>query len=254
MVAVLGVGGLAGQSVETEGTIQTSFTVFSAVRRVPEDLYFMELPGKPKLLVFERGQRSFPFEYRGLSPLRFYRKGLAEDGVTPVYETVGEVPVERGIDAYLVFFFVREGWESEANQPEYRLLGMDDSSRALPVDHVRFVNATGAPLLGVVGDREIELKVGANPAIDLRPYYDKPVPIGLVVKNGETFEEVLVTKYRFYPESRNIFLLTPPPKKGSFRILARHIIDFSERAEVGEVAEDGSVERDSEPEDPPEGL
>ncbi|MCC5840917.1 MAG: hypothetical protein JJT96_12425 [Opitutales bacterium] len=218
--AVLGclfaASGLSAQ--EAAPTIE--FTVFGEIGREWDGLYYSPDGRRYEEVRFARYSRSAPQSYRGESPFRVYRRSLDRDGEW-VYTPVAETTLPAGASPVLLFFFSQPGGPEGA----FRILPMDDSEVALPVDHVVFFNATGVQLLGRFGDEELTLNPGQSRPLALNARFREEVPVGFVVRRGDTFERVLVNRLRFSEGLRTVILLLPPRRADSFRIQALRIVE-----------------------------
>jgi len=215
-------GGVALGQAPNE--VSVTFTVFKDTTDPIEGVFFVGEGGRAAEVTFRRGQRSFSFRHRGGPVIHFFRKSVDASG-NEVRVPVGAATLSPQWREALLFFFPNPQWPTTG--PEFFVQAMNDSRSAIPTDHLVFFNATGATLLGVFGQQEIELGVGATGPFDLGPFLDSSVPIGLVVKDGESFREVYVSRLTFSPGSRTILLLMPPRREGSYRIMVRGIYDFS---------------------------
>ncbi|MCC5807774.1 MAG: hypothetical protein JJU00_15725 [Opitutales bacterium] len=213
-------GAVAGTVAAAESERAVTFTVFgetgydwSGLYVSPDGESFEELP-------FVRYTRSAPLRLTVPGDrIRVYRRDLADDG-TLVYPVAGEAALGDGVDEVLLFFFAERGRTPREGRGRFRVVAMDDSSVALPRDHLVFFNATGVQLFGALDTRELTLNPGQSRAFDLRGLFGREVPVGFVVRSGETFERVLVNRMRFSPDRRTVILLLPPRREESYRIQA----------------------------------
>lgn len=232
ILLAVGLWGALGLTAQTGNppVAEFTFTVFKDSTEPIAGVFFQRAGGREQELTFRRSQRSFAFEYQGAPEMVFYRRAKdAEGNDIKVPVAMATVPIEW--KQVMMFFFPNP--RAEEGGPEFFVYPMNDSVEALPVDHLIFFNATGAPLLGVFGTQEIQLGMGAAGPFDLRPFLDATVPIGLVVKDGETFRKVYVSRLSFSQGSRVILLLMPPRREGSYRIMVRGIYDFSASQDGG---------------------
>ncbi len=205
-------------AAETERAV--TFTVFGETGHDWSGLFFSPDGESFEELPFVRYTRSAP--QRATIPgdrIRVHRRDLAADG-TFVYPVAGEAVLDAGVDEVLLFFFAGRGAARGEERGRFRVMAMDDSASALPRDHLVFFNATGVQLFGALDTQELTLNPGQSRALDLRGLFGREVPVGLVVRSGETFERVLVNRLRFSPHRRTVILLLPPRREGSYRIQA----------------------------------
>lgn len=219
-VALLLLSVLAGPASAAESERVVTFTVFGETGHDWSGLYFSPDGESFEELPFVRYTRSAPL--RATIPgdrIRVHRRDLADDG-TFRYPVAGESVLDPGVDEVLLFFFAERGRRPRAGRGSFRVMAMDDSSASLPRDHLVFFNATGVQLIGALDAEELTLNPGQSRALDLRGLFGREVPVGLVVRSGETFERVLVNRLRFSPDRRTVILLLPPRREGSYRIQA----------------------------------
>lgn len=217
LILIFAVNGLSAQE-SSAPTIE--FTVFGEIGRNWDGLYYSPDGRRYEEVSFARYSRSALHTYRGEGPFRVYRRSLDNDGEW-LYTPVAQTPLPAGASPLLLFFFSQPG---EANDA-FRILVMDDSEVALPVDHVVFFNATGVQLLGRFGDEELTLNPGQSRPLSLQARFREEVPVGFVVRRGDTFQRVLVNRLQFSEGLRTVILLLPPRRADSFRIQALRIVD-----------------------------
>ncbi len=218
--------GATALSADTERAV--TFTVFGETGHDWSGLYYSPDGESFEELPFVRYTRSAPQRATITGDrIRIHRRDLAADG-TSLYAVAGEAVIDAGLDRVLLFFFAERGGPRREGRARFRIMAMDDSVIALPRDHLVFFNATGVQLFGALDREELTLNQGQSRALDLRGLFGREVPVGLVVRSGETFERVLVNRLRFSPDRRTVILLLPPRREGSYRIQA---VRLSETAE-----------------------
>jgi len=191
------------------------------------ELHFEASPGRFEPLRFRRFQRSIEtFTYEGPPVLTFYRPDeTMETGFAPVAKAA--IPAESG--PFLVFVLPRTG-QTEEDPSTLTLALINDSFEHLPDDTVSFINFTNAPLVGVIDVVRLELGPGLTGPFSLHERLGKPVTVGLAVRRGDTFRKVLQNSWTFRAGERNLVILAPPRRPGSYRIQAFHLIDGKEEA------------------------
>lgn len=212
-----------GQEKET---VRAAFRVIPALSADWNGILYRPNPSSDfRELKFQSLARSFTtYEYQGSNPLTFYRKdGFDKNGET-LYAPVGSLNIES--NELVVFFIKNRATGRNDADLEFTLFGLDDSPSALPVDHVSFLNLTGAPLGCRFIDENLTLDNGFNAAISLEGSVEEDIFVGMVIQNETNHRIVLKNNWRFNSGNRHIILLLPPKKAGSFRIRAYRISEF----------------------------
>lgn len=221
IAAILAFCGVAVDSLFADGNERSViFTVFGEIGHDWSGLYFSPDGEAFEELTFARytrGPRMSATIRNGRFPI--HRRDLGEDG-TLRYPVEAENLLDPASDEFLLFFLAESARTSEGGRGRFRVMAMDDGPIALPRDHLVFFNATGVRLFGALDAEELTLNPGQSRALDLRHLFGREVPVGLVVRSGDTFERVLVNRLRFSPDRRTVILLLPPRREGSFRIQA----------------------------------
>ena len=220
-------GSAVAQEMEPERTYV--FRVFHHHRGLGEGLRYLETPDESASIAFHRNRRSRDHAYRGPPTLTFFTESGVDPATgEPIRNLQGQVILADNREPWLLFVFpALPGTDGLPLQ----IVATRDGESGFPNDHLRFFNATGAPLSGVFGDQPIALPRGAAVPIDLRPYYGASIPLGLGVEHEGAFKPVYVSKLRFDPGARRIFVLLPPRLTRSFRIEGLEIVDFPGLAE-----------------------
>ena len=203
-----------------------TFRVFKHDRASANQLLYMADRETVREVAFRRGQRSEDYRYHGSPTLTFF----VEEGIDPETGESRRIPQARvtlsdHAESWLLFFSPRPSTASADDLP-LEVLAMPDGKRAFPDDHLRFVNVTGAPLTGVLGQEAIHLLPGASPPLDLRPFYDGAIPVGLGIPNGDDLVPVYAARWRFEAGARRIFFLLPFASPQNPRLLVRELVDF----------------------------
>ncbi|MGF1530447.1 MAG: hypothetical protein ACFCU4_03700 [Puniceicoccaceae bacterium] len=192
-----------------------------------EDLHYQTKPGEFAPLKFRRLQRSIEdFTYQGPPTLTFFSPDPSlEAGYAPVAEI--DIPSETG--PFLIFVLPTYGSENPDTE-KLQLAIINDSFDRIPDNTVSFLNFTNAPLVGILDVVELDLGPGLSGPFSLHDQLGKPVIVGLAVRRGDSFRKVLQNRWTFRSGERNLVVLAPPRRSGSFRIQAFHLIDSQERA------------------------
>lgn len=210
--------------------VRIGFRTYSLVgEEALRDLHYEKRPGEFANLGFRRFQRSIStYRYEGPPVLIFFRPDPeAETGFSPV----GRVSIspEDG-KSFLVFVLPAS---AEENDKRVNLEIIEDSFDRIPDNTVSFLNFTNASLVGVLDIVEIQLDRGFSGPFSLHERLGKPVIVGLAVRRGDSVRKVLQNRWTFRAGERNLVILAPPRRPGSFRIQAFHLIDSEERARLG---------------------
>src|SRR5262249_51706573 len=129
------------------------FTVF-ALRPVA-NLVFVPRPNvAPQPVLFYPTARSPRYEYRGAMPLRFVD--------TKSNSIVAEASLPANIDDALLLFLPVE--PAPAGGLRFRIAVLADDAARLAPGALAIVNLSGLALAGRVGDRDVTLAAGLNPA------------------------------------------------------------------------------------------
>jgi hypothetical protein len=214
---------LAAQASET---IRADFRVIPVLSAEWTGIFYQpDVNGEMKELQFQSLSRSFEtYRYTGENPILFYRKdGVDEDGKT-IYAPVGKV-LAKSKDLLLFFMKNKAIGRSDAIE-EFSVIGLDDSPRALPMDHISFLNLTGVELGCRFKNENILLRPGYNAPQSLRDSIGKNIFIGMVINNENSQRVVMKNNWHFESGNRHIILLLPPKKAGSFRIRAYRITEY----------------------------
>ncbi len=209
---------------EPSSLIRAEFRVFPVLNinttgvlyRPAPDQQMVEIEFRPRARSFET------YAYSGPPKLNFYREdGLNEDNEMQ-YRVVGQLDVDTRES--LIFF--AENPNSADESLEFALLGVDDSPRGLPVNHVSFLNFTRIPFACRFMDQNMMLQPGENEPISVEQKLEEDVLIGLAITNEVSHRVVLKSRWKFHPGNRHHILLLPPQREGSFRIRAYRITEF----------------------------
>jgi len=214
------------QDNEDEATVSFDFSVFSLDRNPIEGVYFNS-PSGDQELEFKKKARSVKYRYEGPPEVVFYEIEFDEEG-----EKI-RIPVARAtVDQTLrepLFFFLPNKKEAETRR-SFRLLPVEDSESAFPYGYLRVVNASGAELVGKIGDEQIKIKFAATepmPMDDLRANRNDPwVKVYFAAEVGEQYELVYRNSILFRNDGRSILVLRPPLRSRSIKIHTYLLEDY----------------------------
>jgi hypothetical protein len=188
-------------------------------------LHYAPEPGKSEELELYPGSPSEKLPYRGPPILRLFRE-TPRAGLPPLRTVVAEVAIQDGLQEVLVLLVA-----VSADPGAYRLFACDYSSGGLPANHLAFLNLTGAPLEGLLGETPVRLGDGLSKAYSVEPYFgQRSVLVGLTVRFEESHRIVLESRTRFYPDRRTLIVLLPPEEEGSFDVVAFRIQSRAEES------------------------
>lgn len=211
---------LAAQEAEEEpDSVSLNFTVLRIGKADFSGVKVEDANGDVIELNFKRIQRSDPVEYAGVNPITFFREIPAPTLDDP--NAVQRIPVAQylappELDEALLFFRPARG--GDKTSLEFEIVGMDDSLRAFPKDSVIVINAADVPLFGRLGDANVKLVSGANPAISFRNYLNGEFPVGFAVQTEDGPKLIFENQLEFEEDYRIILLLAPPRREGSIRL------------------------------------
>lgn len=173
-------------------------------------------------LRFNPHERTLGYEYRGPSPVQFFRRSVTPEGET-VFRVVGEIDLLPTRENLIFFFGLVD---SQAAAGPYEVKYMVDSNYTFPGESLVFFNSTGATFYGILGEERVVIEPGASKPVDVSNFFESPAPIALVIRDGDNIRKVLVNKIRFSPERRTLLILRPPKSASSLRIRTQRLTEF----------------------------
>jgi len=185
-----------------------------------EGLFYFADPATPVELELYRGGRSDVYNYSGPRELALFRQYTSDDGEV-AYRAVTSATIPETNERQLLAFLtpLRDG--AKQGDREFNLALMPDIEEVVPIDHLVFFNGSGARLLGILGDQQIDLNPGLSKPISTKEFQSgKDIRMGLTVRYQDTFKIVLENYVRFFPNRRNLVVLLPPEEPNSFKIVA----------------------------------
>ena len=218
---------LSGQ--DQPDMLHIAFRVFSSGKGKWDDIRVEAGPGSVTSLAFRKNRRSSLIPYRGPNPIIFFREypSLArETPEVPVRKEVGRVIVPKGFRECLFFFVAIPATRGPDAVREFLVYVMDDSLESFPSDTMVVLNLTGATLVGRLGDESARFKLGPSVPYSLRKYSDEGIPTTIGVETIEGPKLVFQGQLKYSRHNRVILLLEPPRRAGSFRIVAKRIIQL----------------------------
>ena len=187
------------------------FTVFSA-KPITDAAYIPRAKAEPVKLVFHPTARSPRYDFGGAMPLQFVD---ANSGAIIAQATI---PPEIR-DALLLFTPV--AGTPKPGALRYQIAVLDDSAARQGPGGLAIVNLSGLALSGTVGNANVTLAAGLNPAI--------PLPRAAKVMLRTTFKN---RSYQSYADTvelarnqRALLILFPPFYQGSLEVQSRLLID-----------------------------
>ncbi|MFP4542080.1 MAG: hypothetical protein ACLFR7_10665 [Opitutales bacterium] len=193
------------------------------------DLYIFTQKGERQPLRLIPGSMTGRYVYRGPGRVQLYREERGSDG--ELYDVpMAAVEVPAGMDEVLVLV-VNQG----TDRGPLHLFATDDGAAALPLNHLAFLNLTGAPLEGLVGEQPVRLGPGRSAALPMESYFGQPsVLLGLAVRHEGEARIVLESRERYYPGRRTLIVLLPPSEAGSLQIVAFRLQELAPKVEATE--------------------
>lgn len=222
LTLLLSVAPLNAQSASRaeENSLRVNFSVFS-LKRLSDIHYLLGDRIGAAPLTFYSSDRSPIYTYEGLNPIVFYRETPAPTDLDPnaVKRTkVGEISLPHPGGDYLFIFFPNSNAENE----NYRIYPMDDSTNALPYGSVRFFNASSQQLVGKLGKDRISLGPGPSKAY---PLSGSNHSLSFGFENEGKYHMSYQSPFQLGSRSRGIFMVSPPFIKGSALLQTRLLRD-----------------------------
>lgn len=222
LTLLLSVAPLNAQSatMPEEKSLRVNFSVFS-LKRLSDIHYLMgdRTVGAP--LTFYSSARSPVYTYEGLNPIVFYRETPAPTDLDPnalKRTKIGEISLPHPGGDYLFIFFPNSNAENE----NYKIYPMDDSTNALPYGSVRFFNASSQQLVGKLGKDRISLGPGPSVAYRLSGSNHS---LAFGFEHEGKYHMSYQSPFQLGPRSRGIFMISPPFIRGSALLQTRLLRD-----------------------------
>lgn len=212
---------------EEAPTLKLTFSVFPLDSGNWTGIFFAP-KGEPskeiKEVFFNRSERSITYEYKGPSPLVFFRTTQNEEGET-LYQPVASVsfPPEPTKQNVILFFEPQK----EKKDGPYDVSVMPDQGTEFPKHSIVFFNTMDVPFIGMLAEHRLMLPPGTSEVFDVSGFLSKDVPIILAIRNDEDLHLVARNQIRFSPERRTLMILRPPKRKGSLRIRTQRLTEFT---------------------------
>ncbi|HUG10791.1 MAG TPA: hypothetical protein VMM36_07245 [Opitutaceae bacterium] len=174
--------------------------------------------------------RTGPYRYRGPNPIMFFRENPGADG-RPVRETVGILRVATELKQALVFAIPRAA--SAATGDELGFVAIDDSRGAFGPDTLVIYNALPVRVGAVLGVRRFVVEPGASPPISVNEFGKGTVPMEFWVETGEGPKLVLGGEIDFTADTREVMILLPPRRAGSWIIQSVRVAESLNKPPIG---------------------
>lgn len=215
----------AEENAEEEALVDLSFSVFPLEPANWEGIHYSP-SGEPASelveLFFNPHERSLLHDYKGPSPLRFFRTSTNEEGEI-IYQTVAAVVLTPGKRKNpLIFFF-----EPEEKSGPYSISVMENSPKTFPDESLVFFNTMNIPFQGVLGTERFTLAPGVSEPIPVKKFFREPAPIALAIEHDNDIHLVLRNKIRFSPERKTLLILRKPRNPKSLRIRTQRLTEYT---------------------------
>lgn len=191
-VFVLFLGGIFSSSLFGQApAVPKPFTVASH-GGTPVGLMLETTQGKTEKIDFRPGERSR--EYSASGPLVFFTVTQpAAANMAPVRNRVAQAIIPEGTKRALLLFVPNNSSETAADL--YRVLVLEDALDTFPASTVRFINASGMQLAGLIAQSQVTFGAGIS----------APYPAG----NGLRVQLAMSSRDRFFPSFDQEFLVEP---------------------------------------------
>ena len=200
----------------TEVLLDVEFRVFGIPP--PEGLIFRNADGSVVELLFLNSGRSPIYRYRGTNPIAFFREevgALSKASVGSKLRTVASVRFLPEEQRPLLLFFPDR--PHSGGDEQYRVVSFDDSPSVLPCGSVMFFNASGAPMVGQVGETRVELRFGPSRSFVVKGSVSSSFFVFFDNRYHYTFESPISCS----SEERLLLFFSPPMVEGSSEVQYR---------------------------------
>jgi hypothetical protein len=182
-----------------------------------DGIYLFSSPkeSEPSLLSFNRFRRSPSINYEGPFPIIFYHlKPQNPSILNPIRVPIASFtpPDGSNVKEWLLFFDPVQN--PQPGEPLFRVLGMDDSLSAFPVDHGIIFNATTIEFSGIIDDAKYKIPIGPGNVFELKD----STRTALAIQRQGTPIVVFENTFTFRKGTRTIIMIRPPTRKGSLRV------------------------------------
>jgi hypothetical protein len=202
-------------STEPPATIDIAFHVMQVGRASVPAIRHATGPGASAEVALKSHQRTGPYRYRGPNPLVFFRETPGADG-RPVRAPVGTLRFAKEIKQALVFAIPRAA--SAATGDELTFVAIDDSRGSFGPDTLVIYNALPMRVGAVLGTRRFVVEPGASPPLSVKELGRGIVPMEFWIETSEGSKLVLGGEIDFTADNREVMILLPPRRAGSWII------------------------------------
>jgi hypothetical protein len=205
-------------TTERPATIDIAFHVMQVGRASVPPIRYATTPTQSAAVELKSHQRSGPFRYRGPNPMIFFRESPGVDG-RPVREPMGSLRLAREIKQALVFAIPRTASSAKVDTTdELSFVAIDESRGAFGPDTFVIYNALPMRVGAVLGARRFVIEPGASPPISVKEIGKGSVPMEFWIETGEGPKLVLGGEIDFTADTREVMILLPPRRAGSWII------------------------------------
>jgi hypothetical protein len=205
-------------SSDPPATIDIVFNVMQIGRANVQPIRYATAPTQSTLIELRAHHRTGLYRYRGLNPIVFFRERPGADG-SPVRGQVGSLRVAKEIKQALVFAIPRTASAAAAGTgDELTFVAIDDSRGAFGPAMLVIYNALPMRVGAVLGTRRFVLEPGASPPISVKEFGKGTVPMEFWIETGEGPKLVLSGEIDFTADTREVMILLPPRRTGSWII------------------------------------
>lgn len=203
-------------------TIDITFHLIEIGRTPVEPIRYATGPAASTEVELKPNQRTGPYRYRGPNPVVFFRESPGPDG-KPVREPVGTLRFEKSLHQVLVFVIPRApgsttGDPAGAGQAELALVPIDDSRGAFAPDTLVIYNALPMRVGAVFGEKRFVVEPGASAPLPVKELGKGTIPMEFWIETTGGSKMVLGGEIDFIADNREVMVLLPPRRKGSWLI------------------------------------
>lgn len=209
-------------SAEPPATVDIAFHVMQVGRASVPAIRYATGQGASAGVELRSHQRTGPYRYRGPNPIVFFRDSAGADG-QPVREPVGSLRMAKEIKQALVFAIPRAAGATGGD--ELGFVAIDDSRGAFGPDKLVIYNALPVRVGAVLGTRRFVIEPGPGEPIDVKALGRGTLPVEFWIETAGGAKLVLGGEMDFTTDTREVMILLPPRRAGSWIIQSVRIIE-----------------------------
>ena len=212
----------AQQSSGPPATIDITFQLMEVGRVPVEPIRFATGPGASSEVELKGNKRTGPYRCRGPNPVVFFRVTTGADG-KPAREPVGALRLEKNLHQVLAFVIPRAQGDTVGD--EIRFVPIDDRRGAFAPDTLVIYSALPMRAGAVFGTKRFVVGPGATGPIPVKELGSGTIPMEFWIETPEGSKMVLGGQIDFAADNREVMVLLPPRRKGSWLIQCIRVIE-----------------------------